>query len=121
MNGAREFAGLFNTGQYGRLFIESGSHARGSTFRIHVLPSDCEVNCRPFPEGTVEVYGVVSGQPGWTESYGWLHKGKWQEDFMAMVEVRKTFIEKQQQNIKSKKEAREVEEQVKIKATLDSY
>jgi len=29
MNGAREFAYLFETGQYDRFYIVSGSHARG--------------------------------------------------------------------------------------------
>ena len=33
-----EKAHLFKTGQYGRLYITSGSHARGNTLRIQVLP-----------------------------------------------------------------------------------
>lgn len=86
MQGAREYASLFKTGQYGRLWIESHSHARGKTFKIYVLPPDVVVE-RDFIFRTekVEVYGITSGQPGWTETYGWLHKGKWQEDFEKLV------------------------------------
>ena len=40
----------------------------------------------------VEVYGITGGQPGWTETYGWLHRGKWEQDFAALVEKRRTEI-----------------------------
>jgi hypothetical protein len=32
------------------------------------------------------VYGVVSGQRGWTEVYGWLHDGRWKGLFGEMLE-----------------------------------
>jgi len=90
MQGAREFARLFRTGQYGRLYLVSGEHARGRTFHIYVLPKDEEVvrnglNNPPLNSKSVEVYGIVSGQPGWTESYGWIHHGQWKEDFAKLV------------------------------------
>ena len=84
MKGAREFARLFATGRYGRLSIRSGQHARGYYFHIFVMAAS--------GEDAVEVYGVTSGQPGWTETYGWLHRGKWEEDFMKLVEERKVAI-----------------------------
>lgn len=94
MKGAREYANLFTTGQYGRLYIVSGRHARGQTFRIYVLPKGeaAKSNGDNNPclnDNAVEVYGVVGGQPGWTESYGWLHEGKWQQDFERLVESKK--------------------------------
>lgn len=92
MIGAREYAKLFKTGQYGKLYITSGSHARGNTFRISILPEGEKAisngegnNC--LNNDAVEVYGVISGHPGWTESYGWIHKGKWQEDFTRLLEI----------------------------------
>jgi hypothetical protein len=99
MKGAREYAALFpgNT-QVGRLALISGSHARGSTFHIYVLPegeamSDSGPGNPPRNKDAVEVYGIVGGQPGWTESYGWLHKGPWQEDFARIVAERKEHLE----------------------------
>ncbi len=90
MNGARKYAGLFKTGQYGRLYVVSSSHARGSTFHIWVLPENerglANGTCNgPRNANSVEVYGVTGGQPGWTETYGWLHEGKWQKDFWSLV------------------------------------
>src|ERR1700728_4345741 len=114
MKGAIEYANLFKTGQYGRLYITSGSHARGATFRIQVLPK----GEKAIPNGSqntclnkeaIEVYGVISGQLGWTEVYGWLHYGKWQDDFHKLVDERKIIIESeiQQREIKLKEEKKQ--------------
>lgn len=91
MNGAREFAAYFTTGQYGRFYIVSGRHARGKTFHIYVLPEGEEAKPNgeynpPLNDNAVEVYGVISGQRGWTESYGWIHTGGWKEDFLKMYD-----------------------------------
>ena len=94
MKGAREYARLFKTGQHGKLYITVGRHARGLFFHIQVLPEGEEA----IPNGesnlcindnAIEVYGIIGGQPGWTERYGWLHEGKWQQDFYKLVEKRK--------------------------------
>ena len=90
MKGAREFATLFRTGQHGKLYITSGEHARGKTFRIQVLPVGEEAipngsNNLCLNDNAVTVYGVVSGNPGWTESYGWIHNGPWEDDFAELV------------------------------------
>lgn len=96
MKGAREYAMMFKTGQHGKLFLVSGSHARGETFHIWVLPTDEPIKGKPWTvKDAVEVYGITGGQPGWTETYGWLHKGKWQTDFYNLFEVRKQEIEQE--------------------------
>jgi hypothetical protein len=82
MTGAREYAPLFRTGQYGRLFISSGRHARGYEFTVWVLPEGEDVPQGDYPSSkAVEVYGVLGGQRGWTEWYGWIKDGPWQADF----------------------------------------
>ena len=90
MTGANEYAPLFRTGQYGRLYIVSGAHARGATFHIFVLPDgetgiDNGPNNAPQNADAVEVYGITGGNPGWTETYGWLHRGPWEADFAELV------------------------------------
>jgi hypothetical protein len=90
MKGADEYAALFTTGQYGRLWITSGRHARGATFHIYVLPANVEAksngpNNPPSCDNYVEVYGITGGQPGWTETYGWLRDGPWVADFEKLV------------------------------------
>jgi len=126
MKGATEYAYLFKTGQYGRLYLVSGSHARGKTFRIQVLPEG-EVargngsgnNC--LNKDAVEVYGVVSGQPGWTEVYGWLHQGKWVNDFEKMVEGAQTVKLIEHRRIEELKAKRDKEESDKISTLLNNY
>jgi len=78
MNGAREFADLVGSRKHNKLQTVASQHARGKTFHVYIL--------NDAGEQTVEVYGVVSGNPGWTEQYGWLHSGKWIEDFDNLVE-----------------------------------
>lgn len=90
MNGARKYANLFgDKEQHGRLLIRSGKHARGKYFHIYVMPDGGTAD----HSGSVEVYGILGGHPGWTEYYGWLHTGPWQADFAALVEKRQVEIE----------------------------
>ena len=93
MKGAKPYTDLFRTGQHGKLFFVSGEHARGKTFSIWILPSSVPVKGMPWTvKDAIEVYGAVSGQLGWTETYGWIHKGRWCEDVHALVEARQKEI-----------------------------
>ena len=126
MQGATEYAQLFKTGQYGRLYLSSGTHARGTTFHIYVLPEGEEARWNgdgngPRNSDAVEVYGIVAGQPGWTESYGWLEKGPWQEDFLALVEARKAELAIQKKESDKNQKEKEFEETMRKKKLLESY
>lgn len=116
MQGAREYSELFNTEQIERLYIVAGSHARGRTFHIYVLPEEEAAlpngpNNRCLNSGAVEVYGIISGQPGWTESYGWLHRGPWVEDFNKIAKERAdTKYAAELAKVASIKEARDAED-----------
>jgi len=105
-----EYAKLFKTEQIGKLYFISGSHPRGKTFQIFVLPENekaIEVGFDnpPLNENKVEVYGIVSGQPGWSEVYDWLHYGPWVDDFEKLVEM--------------KREERKLAEEKKLNQTKD--
>lgn len=126
MRGAREYSDLFKTGQYGKLYITVGSHARGSTFHIQVLPA----GEKAIPNGkgnlctnknAVEVYGVEGGNPGWTESYGWLHRGKWIEDFEKLVEQKKAEREEKHGTEKKKVKTKEEREAARVERLLANY
>ena len=94
MRGATEYARMFCTKQHGKMFLVSGSHARGETFHIWILPTDEPIMKMPWTvKDAVEVYGITGGQPGWTETYGWLHDGKWKDDFAKLVAARKIEID----------------------------
>lgn len=78
MKGAAEYADALDRGEHrvGKLKIWFGSHARGKTLQIWVIGNNGD---------EVMVYGVINGQPGWTEEYGWLHRGPWEKDFHDFV------------------------------------
>lgn len=96
MNGARHYANLFKTGQHGKLYFVVSKHARGKTFRIFILPENEKAieneNNAPLNKDSVEVFGVIGGQLGWTEYYGWIYKGKWVHDFELLVNHREEEI-----------------------------
>ena len=126
MQGAREYAGLFATGQYGNLYITSGEHARGKTFHVQILPDGEKAKPNGsqnlcLNEGAVEVYGIVSGNPGWTESYGWKHKGPWQADFEKLV-VSMRLEREERDRMNSAQSAHTAEaERKKVQERLDAY
>lgn len=107
MNGAREYARLFKkTCLYEKLYIVVGRHARGSTFRIYVIPEIKEdIN---LEEDAVEVYGITSGNPGWSETYGWLHTGPWIDDFLKIVKRKQEEKEAVSRENKKEEEVRKL-------------
>jgi len=126
VRGADEYAVLFNTGQYGCLYIVSGCHARGLTFHIQVLPE----GEKAIPNGTnnlctnsnaVEVYGIVSGDPGWTESYGWLHRGPWIEDFKKLAQHRAQLKENAYRDFQLNEKALAVAYEARERKLLAGY
>ena len=127
MKGAREYNKLFKkTHQKGRLFFVVGSHARGGTFRVYILPEGEEAKQNgssnpPLNSGCVEVYGVVNGQPGWTESYGWLHKGAWQVDFEDYVKTLKSSQADNEDHLESIRKDAANKAKDKIQLALSKY
>lgn len=122
MKGATEYARMFRTGQHGKLFLVSGKHARGETFHIWILPTEDLIEGMPWTvKNAVEVYGITGGQPGWTETYGWLHKGKWQEDFAELVEARKLEIEQIKAEREKTKDEEDLAARVRKNKLLAAY
>ena len=128
MNGAREYAALFESGQHGRLYFVSSYHARGKTFQIFVLPEGVEAIPNaginpPLNKDAVCVYGVLDdgGQRGWTESYGWLEEGKWQNDFEALVIARRDEIEERKKAHNESIDRKRREAQNKQAELLSTY
>ena len=126
MKGAQRYASLFETGQHEKLYLVSGKHARGSTFQVFILQERETAipngpNNPPLNKDAVEVYGVISGQPGWTESYGWLHDGKWQADFAKLVSDREEEIRLKNQNQIELYEHNKRLAEMRISALLSAY
>ena len=122
MQGAREYADMFESGQHGRLFFVRGGHARGRTFHIWALPAGVTIGGSPWSvSGAVEVYGITGGQPGWTETYGWLHRGKWVEDFDAIVKARQAEISDAEERAALAQEAHDIAAKKRVADLLANY
>ena len=129
MEGAREYNDVFKRvgEQIERLWIASGSHARGRTLNIYVIPKGEVVteyhpsNGYPYHDNLVEVYGIINGELGWTEQYGWLMDGKWQEDFKNIIKQRRKENALELKMLTAKKNDKLEQEQEKIKNLLSDY
>lgn len=126
MKGARSYAEAFKTGQYGRMYITSGHHARGKTFEIQILPKGAEAehngdSNQCLNKDTVTVYGTLGGQPGWTEYYGWIHKGPWVEEFEEMYRKRMFEIKAKQEGRAVVHESEEIAKKEREKELLSDY
>lgn len=123
MIGADEYYDLFNgeSQQIGKLYLQFYTHARGKCFEMYVLPEGVEASGRRGHKESVEVYGVTGGQRGWTETYGWKHKGKWQEDFASIVSQKSKERSEKQKSLRSEKEKRRLDEKESINERLSQY
>lgn len=127
MNGARCYAELFTKAeQIGRLYLLPHFHARGKTFHIYVLPEgqkaieNAGIN-PPLNKDAVEVYGVTGGQRGWTEVYGWLHKGPWQQDFWTLATQKRELIKIKKEEEEKKKAQKALSDGDRVTTLLSSY
>ncbi|MCP4159842.1 MAG: hypothetical protein GY760_07200 [Deltaproteobacteria bacterium] len=127
MRGADEYCSVFRkTEQFGKILIVPSSHARGCTFSIYILADGIKYdsekcNTPHYRDESVEVYGMLGGQRGWTEYYGWIHKGKWCEDFEDIYKKRKSKIEQDNINRLERIKEKEKEEKELKKSLLDNY
>jgi len=125
MKGATEYYHLFKgrSQQIGRLYIQTRLHARGECFEIYLLPEGRIEKGQTLSsrKDVVELYGVTSGQRGWTETYGWLHKGKWQEDFNVIVEQKKDERSLKNQEFEDEEKEKKVLEKAEINKLLGTY
>lgn len=136
MNGARERVILLNQGialgivkkingygiyRFNNLIFNISYHARGTTLHIYVVDNDFDESLVKYTclnQNDLEVFGITGGQPGWTETYGWLHKGKWIDSFndlLDMIKDRKAEADTKNELRKSEQDKKSKElEQEKI-------
>jgi len=88
MKGAKEYVDIIYPNQYGQLYIEFDrtTYENKIIMNIYVVPHGLDTkkfnlfdNCK---QQTVKVYGLTSLSKN---CCGWLHYGKWVEDFKTLV------------------------------------
>ena len=83
------------------VFILS-THARGNCFKIWIYENEDIQDT--LKDNHLEVYGITGGNPGWTETYGWLHKGKWVTFIEGYVKLLEDLIYKEEHKVEIKNE-----------------
>lgn len=127
MKSADDYCSVFEkTHQIDNLYFVVSSHARGKTFHIFILPQGEAVNPNgsrnpPLNPNAVEVYGIVSGQPGWTESYGWLHRGPWESDVQKIYNTLKAAQQKRVRAKEDESVLKAAQENTRIQKLLATY
>ena len=99
----------------GKLFIKKTRHTVGNTLQIFVLPSEDADYTHP---DAVEGYGIISGNKGWDEVYGWIHQGPWVTVFEKIFESRKQKFLEDLELEKQKKEKESLEAAARKQQTL---
>lgn len=85
------------TYQYENIVFLLGEHARGYTLKIWLYKNtDIQDYLK---EEHIEAYGIISGNAGWTETYGWIAKGNW----CSCVEKYFSSLRSYSEEVKSKK------------------
>lgn len=95
--------------------IVSGRHARGRTRYIWI---------ESITGQRIQVYGIVGGQNGWDEKYGWLHQGAWVPVIEAKLDEILTEIERLNDDIIHSKADQKRRERILLEsglAELDQY
>ena len=107
------------------IVFDFGEHARGKTLEIYLIENENELKAKGlYHTKRVEVYGMVCGQRGWTECYGWKIQGKWVDfcnDILEKaVQLHKekceNFARMQKENEENKKK-----EEREFAKTFDKY
>jgi len=111
---AKDYAELFETGLYGRLFIYVGSPARGWAFQIYVVPDEFVGDYQSHD--AVEVYGLVGN-----DEYGWKHNGPWQDDFGQLVIDRRAKLRLAQSEKLAEERAEKLAKESRIQKLLADY
>ncbi len=120
-----DLAHLFPTGQYGRFYVVSNLDDRDTPFRVQVLPAGEAAlpNGKPnlcLNSDAVLVYGLLPTEDRHKNS-GWLHQGKWIEDFMEMAFAKKAEIDARKEAETAAKNERELAAKNRIQELLARY
>ena len=118
MKGSKPGKFFKNEEKIGKLFIKKTRHTVGNTLQIFVLPFEDADYTHP---DAVEVYGIIAGNKGWDEVYGWIHQGPWVSVFEDIVEQRKQKFLEDLELEKQKKEKESLEAKIRKQQTLDLF
>jgi hypothetical protein len=105
---------------YYKFIFVTSSHARGKNFHIYLV-EDNKLSDDMLKEKAFEVYGILGGQNGWTEYYGWLHEGNWVKYVIDYFKRLKNEIEEVNLVEEKRKIDINIQAHKSIKNTIDMF
>ena len=107
------------------LLFKFGEHARGKTLEIYLIEDEEVLRILGlYSTKKVEVYGMIDGQRGWSERYGWKLKGKWVDFCNNIMEKAVEMYEERCRDTVSKmteKEKKRKQEELEFAKTFEKY
>jgi len=107
----------------GNIIYALSDHARGKCFRVFLVENIHGLTDKELINSSnrFEVYGVLGGQNGWTEYYGWKHEGNWVKLITNYLNDLKSKINLYHKNIEENKKLKEAEIKEQIESTVDRF
>ena len=107
----------------GNIIYGLSNHARGKCFHIYLAENTYDLTDKEIVsrDNCLEVYGVLGGQNGWTEYYGWKHTGNWVEPITDYLNSLKSKITLHYEKIEEDKRLKEAEVQKQTKSTVNRF
>lgn len=97
-------------------------HARGRTLDIYLVEDENVLRENGlFYCDSVKVYGMVSGQPGWTDKYGWIIEGNWCEYINGILEKSIELHNQNQLNDEREKQQKKIDERKTLEARAKEF
>jgi hypothetical protein len=104
----------------GNVIYVTSSHARGKCFQIYLVDS-INMTDEELKQNAFEVYGIVNGQPGWTEEYGWKHEGAGVNSILNyLIELENKIIQ-HENSLKELKTKQELEKNMTINKKIEKF
>ena len=100
----------------------TSTHARGKCFDIYLV-EDIHRPDEQLYSIAFKVYGIISGNPGWTETYGWLYDGDgaWVNSITKYLKKLDDQIKEYNDNIKKGEEEQDKIKKMKLKEQLRKF
>jgi len=107
----------------GNIIYALSDHARGKCFRIFLVEHTHGLTDKELVNSNnrFEVYGVLGGQNGWTEYYGWIHKGNWVQLITDYLDDLKSKIDVHCKKVEEHNKLKELEIVKQIESTKDKF
>lgn len=95
--------------------FEFDQHARGRTLNIYIIKNEDVLRDNGlYYCDSLKVYGMVSGQCGWDEKYGWIVEGIWCKYINNILETSLFLYEQNKEKAEAEERQRKIEKREKI-------